>query len=87
MDPPSGASPVEPLQKPVSGEFDVLMTPLGRPVVAGDQARSVDAAEVTIDERVAALSEPYGHVTPTMRSNAAALFGSLLHAARTPATG
>ena len=55
MGPPSGASPVEPLQKPVSGEFDVFVTPLGGPVVAGDQPRSVDAAEVTIDERVAAL--------------------------------
>jgi hypothetical protein len=35
-------------------------------------------------DNVQATLDLYGHVTPRMRSNAAARFGSLLNTARTP---
>lgn len=37
------------------GELDLLVTPLGRPVLARDQAGSMDPAKVPIDECVSAL--------------------------------
>jgi hypothetical protein len=39
----------------VGGELDVLVAPLRRPVVAGDQAHSMQAAEVAVHERVSGL--------------------------------
>src|SRR4051812_45627607 len=49
----------------MGGELDLLVTPFGRAVVAGDDPGAVDAAEVAVDERVArfglvvgALGEP-----------------------------
>ena len=36
-------------------ELDLLVTPLGRPVVAGDEAGSVYAAEISVDERIPRL--------------------------------
>jgi hypothetical protein len=52
---PSGAGPVEQLQQVVGGQLDLLMAPLGRPVMAGDQAGPMQATEVAVDERVSCL--------------------------------
>ena len=46
---------VQALQQIVSGEFDVLMPPLGGPVLTGDEVHPVQAAEVAIHERVPSL--------------------------------
>ncbi len=51
----SAARLVEQLQQLVSRELDLLVTPLGRPVLAGDQPASMEAAKVAVDERVARL--------------------------------
>src|SRR4051794_40213829 len=53
--PPSGPGGVQQLQQVVGGQLDLLVPPLGRPVVAGDDAHPVHAAEVAVDERVAGL--------------------------------
>ena len=45
----SGALPVEQLQQLVRGQFDVLMAPLGRAIVARDEPHSVDSTEVSVD--------------------------------------
>jgi hypothetical protein len=49
----------------MGGELDVLVPPFGCPVLACDQTRSVDAAEVSVDESIpglglvsSAISEP-----------------------------
>jgi hypothetical protein len=39
----------------VRGELDLLVPPLGRAVVAGDQPGAVQAAQVAVDERVPGL--------------------------------
>ena len=46
----------------MGGQFDLLVAPLGRPELAGDQAHPVDPPEVAVDERVAASSRrrPFG---------------------------
>src|SRR5205823_11967906 len=51
----SGACLVQELKQLVRGQLDLLVTPLGRPVLAGDQSRSMDTAKIPIDERVAAF--------------------------------
>ncbi len=61
----SGQAPVvvEVLQQLVGGELDLLVLPLGRPVVAGDQARPVEAPEVPEDEgvpRLGVVARPLG---------------------------
>src|SRR5215216_889548 len=53
--PSSGACGVKQLQQFVGGKLDVLVTPLGRPVVARDQAHAVHATEVPVYERVSRL--------------------------------
>src|SRR5215211_7082447 len=45
----SGARRVEQLQELVGGQLDLLMAPLGGPVVAGDDPHPVHAAEVAVD--------------------------------------
>jgi hypothetical protein len=51
----SGAGLVQPLQQLVCGQLDLLMTPVGSTVLAGDQAGSMNPAKVPIYERVSAL--------------------------------
>jgi hypothetical protein len=51
----SGARLVQPLQQLVCGELDLLVSPLGSTVLAGDQAGSMNPAKVPIYERVPAL--------------------------------
>jgi hypothetical protein len=46
---------VEFLQQPVGGTLNLLVSPLGRSVKAGDQAASMQTAEVTENERVSGL--------------------------------
>jgi hypothetical protein len=46
---------VEVLQELMSGELDLLMSPLRGPVLTGDQAHPMDAAEIAIDERISSL--------------------------------
>ena len=50
-----GGRGVEFLQQPVGGSLDLLVSPLGGSVEAGDQATSMETAEVTVDERVSRL--------------------------------
>jgi hypothetical protein len=52
---PSTGRRVEVLEEVVGGELDFLVSPLRRPVDAGDQTGAVDPAEVAVDERVARL--------------------------------
>src|SRR5260221_9596569 len=69
-----GACLVEPLQKLVRRKLDLFVAPFGRPVLAGDQPRSVDAAKIAINERVSTLGlvsrllveaeVPFGVVVP-----------------------
>src|ERR1700712_662937 len=49
------AGVVEVLQKIVCRQFDVLVAPLGSPVLTGDEAHPVQAPEVAVDEGVAPL--------------------------------
>ncbi len=51
----SGAGLVEQLQKLVGGELDLLVAPLGGPVVARNQARPMNAAKVPEDKGLSAL--------------------------------
>ena len=55
--PPSGSRPcvVEVLQELMGSELDLLVSPLGGTVLAGDQAHPVDALEVAIDECVSGV--------------------------------
>ena len=53
---------VKALKQVVSGQLDRLVTPLGRPEVAGDDRRAVDPAEVFDDERMAGLRLAVGAV-------------------------
>src|SRR5262249_33547400 len=46
---------VQQLKELVRGELDLLVPPLGRAVVAGDDPRAVDPAEVAVDEGVTRL--------------------------------
>lgn len=55
-----------------------LMLEVGVDVKTVSERLGHDSAQTTL--------ELYGHVTPRMRSNAAARFGTLLHTARIPAT-
>jgi hypothetical protein len=48
----SAAALVEVLEEAVGGELDLLVAPFGGPILAGDQAHAVDAAEVAVDEVV-----------------------------------
>jgi hypothetical protein len=50
-----GARPIQELQQLVGCQLDLLVAPLGCPVVAGDQAGPVEAAEVAVDEGVPRL--------------------------------
>src|ERR1700733_15608652 len=51
----SGVPVVQALQEFVSCELDFLVAPFGCPVLACDDAHAVDAAEVSVDERVPGL--------------------------------
>ena len=51
----SGALRVQVLEEVVGGQLDLLVAPFGGTELAGDQAHPVDAPEVAVDERVAAL--------------------------------
>src|SRR4051794_16053112 len=53
--PPSGPGGVQQLQQVVGDQLDLLVPPLGRPVVAGDDPHPVHPAEVAVHERVAGL--------------------------------
>jgi hypothetical protein len=53
--PPSGSGSIQELQQLVRRQLDLLVSPLGGAVVAGDQARAVQAAEVSVDEGVTRL--------------------------------
>jgi hypothetical protein len=48
----SAAALVEVLEEVMGGELDLLVAPFGGPILAGDQAHAVDAAEVAVDEVV-----------------------------------
>jgi hypothetical protein len=60
---PLGADLVQSLQKVVSGEFDVLVPPLRRPVHACDQSGAVDSAEIAVDECMPGLGVILGPVS------------------------
>jgi hypothetical protein len=72
----SAALAVQVLEQLVSGELDLLVTPLGRPVVTGNDARPMEPTKVTVDERVACLGlvrcpvrqpeMPFGVLVPGM---------------------
>jgi hypothetical protein len=51
----SGSGAVEVLEELVSGELDLLVSPLGCPVLTSDQAHPVDATKVPVDECVSRL--------------------------------
>src|SRR3954451_23150661 len=51
----SGPRAVQQLQQVVRGQLDLLVTPLRRPVVAGDDPHAVHAAEIAVHEGVAGL--------------------------------
>src|SRR5919198_4353685 len=75
--PPSAALVVQVLQQLVGSQLDLLVAPLGRPVVTGDDARPMDPAKVAVHERVACLGPvrrsvrqpevPCGVLIPGMR--------------------
>ena len=46
----------------MGGELDLLVAPFGGPVLAGDQAHAVQAAEVAVDEGVPGLGTVAGPV-------------------------
>src|SRR3984885_12624581 len=52
----SGVPVVQALEEFVSCELDFLVAPFGCPVLACDDAHAVDAAEVSVDERVPGLA-------------------------------
>jgi hypothetical protein len=64
----------------MGGELDLLVAPFGGPVLAGDQAHAVEAAEVPVDKGVAGLGlvggavgegqMPLGVLLPGMRPRA-----------------
>jgi hypothetical protein len=58
----SAAALVEVLEQVVGGQLDLLVAPFGGPVLAGDQAHAVEAAEVAVDEGVAGLGVVAGPV-------------------------
>jgi hypothetical protein len=74
----SASCAVEVLQEFVGCQFNVLVAPLGRPELTGDQAYAMDAAEVPVDEAISRLglvgrtvgeSEvPFSIFIPGMRS-------------------
>ena len=69
----------------MGGQLDLLVPPLGRPVVAGDEAHPVDAPEVAVDEGVARLGlvggavgqaeVPRGVLLPRVRLEVGVLVG------------
>ena len=72
----------------MGGELDVLVPPLGSPVVAGDERHPVQAAEVAIDKRVpclrpvgGAIDEPQvppGIFAPLMRLQEGGLLARMM---------
>ena len=62
----SAAALVEVLEEVVGGQLDLLVAPLGGPVLAGDQAHAVEAAEVAVDEGVPSLGLVAGAIGETM---------------------
>jgi len=50
-----GSLAIEMLQEIVRSEFDLFVAPLRRPILASDQARSVNSSKVSVDESVSAL--------------------------------
>src|SRR5215216_3860857 len=58
----SAAALVEVLEQVVGGQLDLLVAPFGGPVLAGDQAHAVQAAEVAVDEGVPSLGVVGGAV-------------------------
>jgi hypothetical protein len=58
----SGFPAVQALQEFVGGELDVLVPPLGSPVVTGDDAYAVKTAEVALDEGVPGLGVVFGAI-------------------------
>jgi hypothetical protein len=88
----SGSLVVEVLQELMGGELDLLVSPLGGPVLTSDQAHPMDTPKVPIDERVPGLgvvgrtrSEPQmplGVVIPGVRrQEGVLLLGAGLHLA------
>src|SRR6202035_2488460 len=57
---PEARALVQALQELVGRELDFYVPPLGRPVVAGDDAHAVDPAEVPVDEGVPGLGAVAG---------------------------
>jgi hypothetical protein len=53
-----GMPGVQTLQQVVGGELDVLVPPLGSPVLAGDDSHAVQTTEVAIDKRVPDSASP-----------------------------
>ena len=51
----SGSPRLFSLQKLMRGEFNLFMSPFRRPVMAGDDPRSMQAPEVAVDECVSRL--------------------------------
>jgi hypothetical protein len=67
---PSGAGSIQELQQLVSRQLDLLVAPLGRSVVAGDQAGSMEATEVPVDEcvpRLGLFRSPLGETEMPLR--------------------
>jgi hypothetical protein len=80
---------VQTLQQVVGGELDLLVPPLGGPVLAGDDAHAVQPAQVAVDERVPGLGlilgtvgEPEMPLCVPRRSSTAVASGVALPAVR-----
>src|SRR5689334_11160006 len=58
----SGMPGVQALQQVVGGELDILVPPLGGPVLAGDDAHAVQTTQVAVDECVPGLGLVLGGV-------------------------
>ena len=71
--PPSGAGSIQELQQLVSRQFDLLVPPRGGAVVASDQARAVQAAEDSVDERFLVLG--LGWTSPQLLSSSTGAHG------------
>src|SRR6476620_4280816 len=58
----SGFPAVQALQELVGGELDLLVPPLGSPVLTGDDAHAMQTAEVAVDEGVPGLGVVFGAI-------------------------
>jgi hypothetical protein len=76
---------IQELEQVMSGQLHLLVPPFGCPVNAGDQPCPMEAAEVSIDERVSSLrliggafgepQVPFGIFVPGMRIQVGVLVG------------